>query len=753
MGCKRSIILVLIFIVGCHVTYGQTNYIITLKDEINNQSIEGVAVSFSKADQPKVLKVSDNKGRVEVPYTAPFTYTVQHVSFVPFSDTVTTNGNISKLLRASDTYLSDVVVTGQYQPQSAKNSVYRITSLDSKRIADQGAVSLQDVLSNALNVRFSRDNATGVAGVSLQGIAGQNVKVLMDGVPIVGRSGTQNEVDLNQINISDIQRVEIVEGPMAVNYGSDALAGVINIITKKDSDGRLNLNVGLHEETVGDEYSLFSEGIHAPSVSVGYKPMSNWYTQIGVRLNRFGGWQGNQAGRNKEWYPKTQYFGDGLVRYEKGDFSIYYKLSYLNELLENLGPANDNNPLKDPTAIDEEYQANRIMHQLQSDWSLGKSKSHTVLSYTDYERTSRQFNKNLITGAEQNTIDSEQDTALYQSLFFRNTTTGLLSGENINTQLGVEATFETAGGTTLSDGDKHLTDVAASISAELSVGSKLKIRPGIRASYNSIFTTTPMPSVNLKYKLAKSTQLRVGYGRGFRAPSIRELYHEFIDANHNIIGNEELDPERSHNFNGDLSHTLASLPLQVSIGGFYNYIDNRIALFTTTSNQATTYTNLLKYKTTGGIFRLTYNRKRLQVAGGFTYTGIYQRLNESFDVPQFVYSPEVNTNLKYSWPKIRLQFNVFYKYTGERKSYALATDENTGEQTPFLTETESFQLLDITLNKSFGQHLSVGLGVRNLLDVTYLNSTESGGAHSQSSAGVGYGRSYFIKMNFQLVKQ
>ncbi len=652
--------------------------------------------------------------------------------------------------------LEEVVITGQFEAQSARNSVYKVTTIDNQRIQSQAAVSMQDVLSFILNVRFSRDNATGMAGISLQGVSGQNVKVLVDGVPLVGRGGVNNEVDLNQINIDEIDRVEIVEGPMAVNYGSDALAGVINIITKKDTLGKLNVVAGLHEETIGDEYSLFSDGIHSPSLVVGYKPHDNWYTQLGARLNRFGGWQGDNEGRNKLWYPKTQYFGDALLRYEKDGFSIYYKLNYLNELLENQGNVNDNNPLKDPFAIDEEYNAIRWMHQLQSDWSIGKMKSHTVLSYTDYERTSRQFTKNLTTGEEENTVESEQDTAFYKALFFRNTITGLLSNEKIDTQIGLEATHESAGGSTLSDGDKHLTDLAVFISAEFKLGNQLKIRPGIRATYNSVFTTIPVPSLNLKYDMSTNTSWRLGYGRGFRAPSIRELYHEFIDSNHNIVGNEDLEPEYSHNINADISHNFQNTPLQLNIGGFYNYIDNRITLYTPSGpNQATTYTNLLKYKTTGGIVGLTSKWRNLEMSGGLTYTGRYQQLNESHDtdVPQFVFSPEVNATIQYFWSLPKMQFNVFYKFTGSTRQYQLVTNEETGESHPELAKIDPYQLLDITLHKNLGKYLALSGGIRNVLDVTNLESSISGGTHGGGSqVSLGYGRSYYLKLNFHLNK-
>lgn len=718
----------------------------------SERKISDAVVSYASFDNKITGQLITGKaGEVIIPLTPPFIVNVSHLSYKTFQDTIRYSSATLRLTE-NETHLDEVVVTGQFSPQSARNSVYRVNSIGKERISAQGAVSLQDVLSNALNIRFNRDNATGVAGISLQGIAGQNVKVLLDGVPLTGRSGVNNEIDLNQINVNEIERVEIVEGPMAVNYGSDALAGVINIITKKDSHERVDLNVGIHEETVGSEYGFFEEGIHSPSVSLGYKLNDHLYTRVGARLNRFGGWQGSSNGRSKEWYPKTQYLGDALVRYEKDNFSIYYKVNYLDELLENLG--NITSPqFRDPFAVDEEYNAKRWMHQLQSDWVIGNIKSHSVLSYTNYERTSRQFITNLVTNEESTTVPSEQDTLGYNTLFFRNTFMGLADNQKLNTQLGLEGTYETANGTTLNEGTKAVTDLAVFASAEINIGEKLKVRPGIRASYNSIFSTLPMPSMNLKYSISENTQLRAGYGRGFRAPSVRELYHEFIDTNHNIIGNPDLEPERSHNFNVDLNHTFEKRKLRINLSGFYNFIDNRITLFFVETNQATTYTNLLQYKTTGGQVTVNYEIKNLQFAGGINYTGRYQALNENFDIPQFLFSPELNANLSYNFSGIDAQLNLFYKYTGRLERYALRTDANSGEPSPFLTEVDAFQLMDITLNKTIGKNLSASLGVRNVLDVTTINSTSTGGAHGGGpEAPVANGRSYFLQMNFQLTK-
>ena len=157
--------------------------------------------------------------------------------------------------------LGEVVITGQYKPQSLKNSVYQVRVITKDRIQKQGATKLQDVLSNELNIRFSQDLATGGSDINMLGLSGQNVKILVDGLPMVGRQGTSNEININQIDVNTIERIEIVEGPMSVIYGADALAGVINIITRKGGPGKFSVTARATEETVGKEYGV-KGGIH-----------------------------------------------------------------------------------------------------------------------------------------------------------------------------------------------------------------------------------------------------------------------------------------------------------------------------------------------------------------------------------------------------------------------------------------------------------------------------------------------------------
>ena len=708
----------------------------------------------------EIYVTTDGHGEAVLNGHLPFELFITHLAFEPVHYSISESQPIAIIsLQPKEQWLEEVVITGQYTAQSAKNSVYKVRSINADRIKAQAANSLQDVLSNELNIRFSRDNATGVSGMSLQGISGQNVKVLVDGVPMVGRSGVSNEIDLNQINVNSIDKIEIVEGPMAVNYGADALAGVINIITKKGSGEQLSLNVNIQEETVGNEYSLFEDGIHNVDINLGYQINKKWYAQGETRLNRFGGWTGDGEGRDKSWYPKTQRFNTGLLRFTDEALSIYYRLDHMDETIENLGAINDNNQLRDPFAIDEEYLAKRWMHQLQADVDLAKGQWSTAASFTDYQRNIHQFRHNMVTGDQETTIASEQDTIGYESFFLRSTLGHValfqLSNWTASSQLGVETIREVASGTTLSDGDKSLWNTALFSSLELKK-AKLALRPGVRFTSNSVFTTQPTYSLNMKYDISSSIQLRLGYGRGFRAPSVRELYHEFIDANHNILGNQDLLPEYSHNINADATLGSARLNSSFALAGFYNHIDNRITFFVPEqANQPTTYTNLTLYKTVGTSFTWKYHAGNFTSNLGFSYIGIYQQLSDepTTDIPTYVFTPEVNANLQYLWSLPGINLAVFYKYTGRAQNYQLISDGE-GNTTPELRGVDAFNFLDLTISKEWKNGLGLGIGGRNLLDVTSVNNNISGGGtHSGgSNTPIAYGRSYFARITYQFVK-
>ena len=155
--------------------------------------------------------------------------------------------------------LPEVVVTGQLSETLAQDAIHKIRIIGKKELNSGLFLDVASVLSKELNIRVSEDNFLG-SSISIQGISGQNVKILIDDIPVIGR--LNGSIDLSQISLSNVERIEIVEGPLSTVYGTDALAGTINIITKEQTESKKIFTT--YYETIGKyNYNfLLSENIN-----------------------------------------------------------------------------------------------------------------------------------------------------------------------------------------------------------------------------------------------------------------------------------------------------------------------------------------------------------------------------------------------------------------------------------------------------------------------------------------------------------
>ena len=175
--------------------------------------------------------------------------------------------------------LPEVVVTGQLSETLAQDAIHKIRIIGKKELNSGLFLDVASLLSKELNIRVSEDNVLG-SSISIQGISGQNVKILIDDIPVIGR--LNGSIDLSQISLSNVERIEIVEGPLSTVYGTDALAGTINIITKEQTESKKIFTT--YYETIGKyNYNfLLSENINNNTATY----------QFG--RNYFNGWSSNQ---------------------------------------------------------------------------------------------------------------------------------------------------------------------------------------------------------------------------------------------------------------------------------------------------------------------------------------------------------------------------------------------------------------------------------------------------------------------------
>ncbi len=175
------------------------------------------------------------------------------------------------------TGLNEVIVTGVGRPTKLDEAVSVYKIITAADIRSQGAVNLSDALRNQLGINIPQDGMLG-SQINMRGLSGNNVKIMVDGLPLNGREGSN--IDLSQINLNNIERIEVGQGPMNVMYGSDAIGGVINLITKinknswtvagngfYESIGKYNTGVdlariiGKHNLSINVARNFFQDGI------------------------------------------------------------------------------------------------------------------------------------------------------------------------------------------------------------------------------------------------------------------------------------------------------------------------------------------------------------------------------------------------------------------------------------------------------------------------------------------------------------
>lgn len=645
-----------------------------------------------------------------------------------------------------------VVTTGQYRPQSVKNSVYSIRVITAEQIKARAATNLIQVLNGQAGIRISNDNTLGVTDIQLMGMSGRSIKILLNGVPVMDRNDTRES--LSQIDVQTIERIEIVDGPMSVIYGTDALAGVINIITKNPEKHRYSINAKVQEETVGNEYHPFSyKGMHQQSVNGSYQFKQPVTISVGLTHIDFNGFGGDDYGRAKSWLPKEQYLGNARVSYRSKKNQIFYSADFLDEIITKRGAIN----ISSMRAFDQLYHSKRLMHQLQDQWRIKDNLQLAgVISFTNYERRTKSTNHNFETGENRPTTGiGEQDLAKFNTFFFRTQAVYTLN-EQLSFQPGVELNRDNASGARI-QGNPVISDYAFFLSAEYKPFNKLNIRPGLRVIKNSIYDAPPvLPALNLMLKVTPSSELRASYAFGYRAPALRELYFDFVDANHTIYGNINLKAEtsRSANIGWNTAIQKTAWKTNFSVSAYYNVFKDLVDYaIDPKDGRSTILFNVDEFKTTGFLFQHGIFFRRLQLDWAASYIGRYNRLNETDnDLPKFNWSPELTANFYYNFSKPAFQLALLYKFTGARRQYALKTSDI--KDGVHLTKMDSYNWMDLTATKKVWKQLSVQAGVRNIFNISNIaNTVGGGGAHSTSgSVPISYGRSYFLALNLNINK-
>ncbi|HEY0978325.1 MAG TPA: TonB-dependent receptor [Flavobacteriales bacterium] len=708
-------------------------------------------ITFLSGDGEKLFATdADDQGRATIQggVSAPGTHVRAVALGYRTGNTVLTGANTVLRLARERNELGELVVTGQYGPMRADQAVHKVRVIDAERIERLAANDLSDALRNELNIRLSQDNVLGTS-MSMQGLSGENVKILVDGVPVIGRQ--DGNLDLAQLDLNGIDRIEVVEGPLSVSYGTNALAGTINLITRRNAGEATSVKMMSYAEQIG-RLNLWG--------TIG-KRWGRHNLNINLGRDFFNGWNPGQTGfpdlspsladtsRFQQWKPREQYSARVNYRWNGAKWQYGYKGEFNNDVITNRGlPA----PPYRVSAFDERYRTDRLDNALFADrhWTNGR-KISVLAAYDRYSRTRNTWRRDLTTLGEQlSQADGAQDTSRFTLTNVRAVYASAGDSMRWRYEFGTDLNRETGTGQRIGDGEQVIGDYAVYTSVEYRPMGPLVLRPAVRYAHNTVYGAPLTPSFNLRWQIDTAFAFRASYARGFRAPSLKELYFLFVDVNHNIRGNLELEAERSNNLSASItwSERIGTVRWRAEIGGFHNNIEDLITLAQVDATLYS-YINIGRYRTAGGTAGIGWETDRWSVTLGGNLTGRQDDLAIGTSRGH-LWAHEGRVNLTRNWEKLGLSAQVFYKYQGELQNYTYASDGTVGRST-----IDAFQMADASVTKQlWRKKLGLTVGSKNLFDVQNVGTSVGGndGVHSGGGTSIPMmtGRIYFVRLNLEL---
>lgn len=472
--------------------------------------------------------------------------------------------------------LDEVVITGTRTPKFLKDTPVQTRLITSKDIERLDATNVQDLLQQELpGVEFSYA-MNQQTHLNFSGFGGQGILFLVDGERLAGE--TMDDVDFSRLNMDNVERIEIVRGASSALYGSNAAGGVVNIITKK-ARKKWSINADAR-------YGKHNEQRYRASVGLGGKYFSN---TLSANYNRRDNYDVHSAANpvtrviSTIYGDKTASAKEQLSWTPSSAFSLTGRAGYF--FRETVRSAD----------MPERYRD--FSGGLRMKWDISSADAlHASYAFDQYDKSEYQRIRRLDIRSYSNVQNSFR--MLYSHNFDR--------GDVLT--LGADYMHDYLLNTKLADG-KHEQD-CADIFAQYDciISDKLEAIAAVRYDYFSDASTSRLtPKINFCYKPVNGLALRLGYGMGFRAPSLKERYYDFDMVGIWIIeGNKQLKPETSHNLTISAEYSKGGYTFTAST--FYNNVNNKIATAAPYFKSADDrlpylpYTNLDNYTVCGGEF-------------------------------------------------------------------------------------------------------------------------------------------------------
>ena len=634
--------------------------------------------------------------------TGSYTLQISSISMKTIRQTIVVSEDISQNIQMETDALAmdEVVVTGTMKEMSKLDSPVPVDILTPKFLFKNPTPSLFDALQNVNGVRPQLNcNICNTGDIHINGLEGPYTMVLIDGMPIV--SSLSTVYGLSGIPNSLIERVEVVKGPASTLYGSEAIGGLINIITKNPlkaatvsadvfgtSWGELNADLGIRFKT-GFGSSLL--GINVFNFGSVIDKNQDGFTDMTLqsRVSVFNKWNFQRIGGREASIAARVFYEDrwgGETRWtsaNRGDGEVYGESIYTKRI-EVLGAYQL--PFKDKVML--QYSYNN--HDQNSFYGTTSYQAQQQIAFAQltWDKTIKKHS--ILIG-----------TPFRYTFYDDNTPATLAEDGKTNTpdRIFLPGIF---------------------VQDEWSLPNRQKLLLGMRYDYNSVHGNIFTP--RLAYKWASKSSLdviRLNIGRGYRVVNLFTEDHAALTGARQVVVTEALKPEQSWNANLNYVHKIILNNGFIGIDGsaFYTYFSNQILPDYDTDPNKIFYGNLEGYAVSKG-FSLNLDfafTSGLKILAGATIMDV-SKVEDGISTRQLLTERITGTwTVSYEIPKIGLNIDYTGNLSGPMQLPLL------GDLDPRPEFSPTWSVQNIQLSKKFKNGLEIYGGVKNLLDFNPAN--------------------------------
>lgn len=582
--------------------------------------------------------------------------------------------------------LDEVVVTATKTELTQKENPRSVEVITKEDIQNTGAISVRDALRTATNIDIVSVNHGGGENISIRGGDTDGVLILVNGRRVAGEnyfmSQGSNAYALDRLNLSNVDHIEILRGPASAIYGSGAMSGVINIITKKSEKPEFSVGVatGTNEMSNYYHYDTRKNGKVSVNFDVNFSKLRNI---------------DSKAGKNLLHGPKQAY-----------NLNLDYEMDENNNLNLMLDYAKDNletrmrdfsvsssapDDLKYPiTSFTSERKTIALTYDgknSNSDYSL--SASYSQLNRDPYAADTPGTNEKKYKSwniEARDTIRTSDNNKLIFGGEYRGDKASIYSGDN-----------------TVKNTDQY----SLYLYDEYRVDNKLLLTPAIRYDYHKSFGSHTSPNLGATYFISDKSRFKANYGTSYRAPSVDELYGAFthggIWGGMAIVGNPDLKPEKSKGWEISYEQEFGD-----TTSAKLTYFDNKkedaisYKIEMASPSQMGKFYNIDSTSSKGVEFEIKHDFGK-----GFTLVGNYNWLDSVDDTTgeRLNYNARNTYMAKLMWTEpIKKEWNI----TAWNKWY---TDFQYDSDTVYSVNTFNF-----TVTKRWGDKYRVFAGIDNVFN-------------------------------------